>query len=619
MLRLSTPLASAILAASLLANFAPASAQDIDNILVTASRLPDTTLQPDYILDRQEIDLLSPPNVTALLRAIPHLYVYENGNPGGLAFASVRGGDPNFLLVLIDGVAVNDPTNSRGGGFDFNQLNPGIIERVEVYRGGISSVHGGEALSGVIHFFTRKLEGLSVSSALGNAGQRQLSAAAGKSLAQGVDVLAMVSRNEAEPSSAQRMSNDQALLKLTGEVGSFASRISLSASRQSNRGFPEDSGGDLSTLGLTESRDSEQQILGALFSYTPDESLVLSLQGAWANHEEDVQSPGIAPGVLQGIPPTDITSRYRQSTIDVNARKQFSQALGAVAGATLRTARGANDGFVDFGFPLPVDYRLEQETRSTYVEGELSGDVWALTLGARYDEADGFDGEASIRASANYAPYEGLTLTADYSEGFKLPSFFALAQPLVGNPDLMPEYSKSYSLRANLRLSQAMLVNLSAYDVEYTNLVDFDPEAFTNINRGEVNARGAELDFRWEPSQTLTLSGAASYLDSDTPSTETALRRRPQWMGQLQLVRNVAPFEMFVAVRYRGSSLDSSVLTGLVPLDAYSSLDAGVRRSFRPDVSVYLNAENLLNEDRQDAIGFNSDRRLLRVGIDLHF
>ncbi len=63
----------------------------------------------------------------------------------------IRSADPNFTLVLIDGVKVNDPNNSRGGLFDLSTLSPDNVERIEIATGPLSSMYGSDALDGVIH------------------------------------------------------------------------------------------------------------------------------------------------------------------------------------------------------------------------------------------------------------------------------------------------------------------------------------------------------------------------------------------------------------------------------------------------------------------------------------
>jgi outer membrane cobalamin receptor len=42
------------------------------------------------------------------------------GSRGGISSVYIRGGDPNFTLVMIDGIQINDPTNPRGGSVDLS-------------------------------------------------------------------------------------------------------------------------------------------------------------------------------------------------------------------------------------------------------------------------------------------------------------------------------------------------------------------------------------------------------------------------------------------------------------------------------------------------------------------
>ena len=78
------------------------------------------------------------------------------GGRGGTGSLYLRGADPNYTLVLVDGVRVNDPTNARGGSFDFSTFDVADVERVEIARGPYSAVYGGDALAGVINIITRR-------------------------------------------------------------------------------------------------------------------------------------------------------------------------------------------------------------------------------------------------------------------------------------------------------------------------------------------------------------------------------------------------------------------------------------------------------------------------------
>ena len=108
-------------------------------------------------LDAEQIARLNAPDVATLLRSMPGIDAATQGAGGGLVYVSIRGGDPNFTVVLIDGVQVDDPTNSEGGGFDFSGLDPLMVERIEVFYGSFSAVFGSSALGGVISITTRGL------------------------------------------------------------------------------------------------------------------------------------------------------------------------------------------------------------------------------------------------------------------------------------------------------------------------------------------------------------------------------------------------------------------------------------------------------------------------------
>ena len=97
----------------------------------------------------------SPRKLADLLRRVAGVHVDQVGGRGGTGSLYMRGADPNYTLVLVDGVRVNDPTNARGGSFDFSALDIADVERVEIARGPYSAVYGGDALAGVINIVTR--------------------------------------------------------------------------------------------------------------------------------------------------------------------------------------------------------------------------------------------------------------------------------------------------------------------------------------------------------------------------------------------------------------------------------------------------------------------------------
>ena len=98
----------------------------LEPVIVTATVAPTPlgrTTAPVTVISREQIAAQQATGVTELLRQVPGVHIDQAGARGGISSVYVRGSDPNFTVVLIDGVKVNDPTNSRGGSFDFSTLS----------------------------------------------------------------------------------------------------------------------------------------------------------------------------------------------------------------------------------------------------------------------------------------------------------------------------------------------------------------------------------------------------------------------------------------------------------------------------------------------------------------
>ncbi len=124
---------------------------------------PDSWIRADRtemvtIITREQIEAQRTASVTEVLRMIPGLHIVESGARGGVTSLHMRGGEANYTAVLIDGVQVNDPTNARGGSFDFALLGTENIERIEVMHGPLSAGWPSSAISGAINIVTRRGE-----------------------------------------------------------------------------------------------------------------------------------------------------------------------------------------------------------------------------------------------------------------------------------------------------------------------------------------------------------------------------------------------------------------------------------------------------------------------------
>lgn len=114
--------------------------------IVVSSRIGPVD-QHVVVVDKETIDANL--HGVDVLRSLPGLALSTAGNRGSLAQARLRGAEANHLLVLIDGVAVNNP--ATGAEFDFGTLDTAGIRRAELLAGPQSAVWGSDALAGVLY------------------------------------------------------------------------------------------------------------------------------------------------------------------------------------------------------------------------------------------------------------------------------------------------------------------------------------------------------------------------------------------------------------------------------------------------------------------------------------
>lgn len=592
------------------------SAQEIESFQVTGSRLNAESVIGEAVINRAQIDALNPASTTDLIAAIPHVLLSENGKAGGQSFVTIRGGESNFTLIMIDGVAVNDPTNSRGGGFDFNLLSPDAIERVEVYKGGVSAIYGGEALSGVIHIITRDTTGITARIEAGDENQRNGSLTLSGDISDSFSGLLSVTSRNHDVSDVQNYENNQVWAKLSSNTDAAQHSLTVSYSDQDSAAFAEDSGGELFALpAVAEKKTSEQWLVALNGAYELAETLNLNAQISWHRHESGSINPGIAPGAFNGVPPSEIDTAYKKQEAEVYVSWAANQTLELVAGIEGFKATGSNDGFLDFGFPLPAGFTLEQESYGAFAEGSADFDALTVNVGLRFDDAKGFSSETSLRTHLRYAVSEKTEVFGGYNEGYKLPSFFALAHPLIGNPNLKPERADSYEVGVRTAFTKVQNLEFTVYRNEFSDLVDFDPETFSSVNRSEVLAEGVELLTQVSLTSWLTMQLDVNYQDTEIKGVDAELRRRPEWFGGATLQADFKPVDVTLRIESRDSFTDSSIPTGVVTLGGYTTANLSAQWQVSENLDLTFNVENLLEKSYQQSTGFVIDDANVRAGL----
>jgi iron complex outermembrane receptor protein/vitamin B12 transporter len=603
---------------------ADAGKQELEEFVITGTLARGDSLSEQAIakwrMDAEAIQLQNPVTVVDILRQAPGVVVTQQGGAGGLSYVSIRGGDPNFSKVLLDGVVVDNPTNSRGGGFDFASLDPLLVEDVQVYYGAYSSLYGSNGLSGLVSIETRPVPEKSravLRLERGTDGQHsEMVSASGRVGSVGA-MISLSDRKAPDYGSASRLERQQFNFKLDYDgleradiaIGGFYADANA-------RAFPEDSGGErLAVIREPEQRDLTQSNIYGRAEIDLTERWRTRLLAANTVHEEISRNPGIAPGVLDGVPPLASDTEYKTTQLEWSntvSLVEDSTVLGL--GASLFREDADNESVVDFGVPIDAGFNLERDTRSLYAEVQTGVGSLDILAGHRWDDADDIS-ERSLRTVISYPLAHGTRLTYTQAEGFKLPSIFALMHPLVGNAELQPEKSLTRELRWDQVIAQGETrFSLSLYRNEYEDLVDFDPELFTNVNRSNVVVEGLQGHFVTRLDETLELRLNLGYQDPEVGEEGVKLRRRPDWQGGATMIwRPLKELTGRLSHQRQSAFFDSSIPTGMIELGGIERTDLSVEWQWTKSSTLGLAVDNVFDEGFEEAVGFTNPGRQVRL------
>ena len=615
-----------ILFMSLLASASEAGpSSEIEDVLVTGTFAPQLALTSSVsVLDSKEIEALNKTTVADLLKTMPGLLVEKQGGPGGLTAVSIRGGESNFTLVLVDGVAVNDPTNFRGGGFDFANLNPNMVDRIEVVRGAQSAIYGSDALAGVINIITRRPQEGHQQQVYVEGGQDDYSDVGASALGSFGDfnyTLEVASRDDGEPTPGSTRDSDSANLRL-GWQPTSTQELSISYRYlDGNRSsYPEQSGGpEYALYDALDNSDYTQKILAMGWGAQLSSLWRSTVMANRFEQEERYRSPGIPP--YFEVPPNGADTDFTRDQIRWINTLQLAPGYEANIGAEYRHEDGKSEGYVEFfGDRMPSDFELDRDTRSVFADVSATS-LADLLLHAslRYDDPEEFESESSGQLGAKYEIGSGVTLAANWGEAYKLPSFFALGHALVGNPDLLPEKGESWDIGASWVAHDTLVLGATWFENDFRDLVDFDDETFRNVNRKSIETSGVELQAQWQPLPALSLRGQGTYTDIDVKNENTVLTGRPQWTASLVAQwRILQHWDTALDYLYAGEQWSASRHTGELvtgKLGDYHRVDWVLRWQLAQAWQVQLSVDNVFDEEYETAVGFNAADREFRIGV----
>lgn len=130
---------------------------ELPETVVRAPRSDSTVTTTDAkvtVISGEELLKTGESSLPRALGEATGVWIQETNMGGGAPV--VRGLLGNQILVIVDGVRLNDSTTRIGPNQSLNTIDPQIIDRVEVVRGPTSVLYGSDAIGGAIIIWTKR-------------------------------------------------------------------------------------------------------------------------------------------------------------------------------------------------------------------------------------------------------------------------------------------------------------------------------------------------------------------------------------------------------------------------------------------------------------------------------
>lgn len=621
----------------------------LEPVVVTATRTP----APQHavpaavtVLDGRELERRGVRTVSDALRDVAGLDVVQGGAYGGVTSLFVRGGESDYVKVLIDGVPVNDP----GGSIDLADLTTDNVERLEIVRGPASVLYGSDAVSGVVQIFTRRGTGATRGDLTLRAGSYTSVDALG-GVAGGTDAVAYAasasrSRTDGiyEFNSAYTNTVWSGMLSATPDARTEAKLVVRYGA--SDYHFPTNSAGDVEDANAFQRRNRTVASLevGRYFTSALEARATLGLNQFDGGIDDRPDSAGDTLGYFAY---NSVQTMLRRSA-DVRLSAYLAGGAILSVGATVewQRERSATASGSEFG-PSTSAFEAERTSRGLYAQWYATPlRALVVSLGGRVDDNSAFGTFWSYRGGVSYGLPTDTRVRVAVGKGFKEPTFFEnfADDPFArGNPDLLPERSQSWEVGVEQDLLDgAIRIGATYFDQRFRDLVQYtfappspsDPSFF---NVAAADARGVESEVAVELPLALRVSGAYTYLHTtvvdggfqggagEAFEVGARLLRRPTHAASLQATQRFGTRGSVTGtVRYVGARDDRDftaypaetvLLPSYVRVDVSGEVGMWRAPAGHPALTLTGRLENLLDAAYEEVLGYPAPGRTVTVGV----
>lgn len=610
----------------------PPTPNKVETITIAGTRNPITKPQiagSVTIIDDAQIRASGAIAMTDLLRTVAGVNVSQTGPMGSLTEVRLRGTESNHVMVLLDGVAINDV--GQGGLADFSHILLSNIARIEILRGPQSAIWGSNAIAGIISITTKRAHTDSLQGNVGLAlGDRETYQASVNASQQGKQIGFNVNASNYKTAgqNISRAGNEKDAYSNTSVSGGMNYRFNpynrLEASARI-LDYSADADGYNYNTGLVSDADIEAE----------GNQISLALNWHFAPTTNG-QKDGIYSQLLSLQYSKQATDNFTNDIFDRSSQGEklkvlwtnhfeFEQNKWLNIGLESTT-----EDFKQRG-PTAADGSNQEQSNDTYsfITDGLYGINKSLNISGsyRYDDNDDFDNASSYRVGATYAINNDWRVFLSQGKAIKNPTFTErfgyFPDTFLGNPTLKPE--QQTSIEAGFEGSfNDLNLQVSWFDASLDNEIlgfEFDVNSgqFTAKNATQESTRqGIEISLQGQFKQ-LSWQTQYGYLDASEGNSAELRRARHTGSASGTYTINMQ-HQVYLQADYSGTKLDRFFPPFPEPaqvllLDAYWLVSANYVYTHNNHLNANLRLSNVFNEKYEDVIGYSGDRSRALLSI----
>lgn len=618
--------------------FAQNSNIELDSVTVTATRSVQNQKETGRnitVIRGEQFDKLPVHSIDELLRYLPGIEIQQRGPEGSSSDIVIRGGTFQQVLVIIDGVKLNDPLT---GHFNtFIPIHPAEIDRIEILKGAASAIWGSEAVGGVVNIITKTFSGNSTRA--GNTVKGKV--ALGEYGLFNAATYFSVSRNKSTFSGGV-LSNNAKGQPLRGTNGFFhLTTVNLSFSQQ----LPKD--WVLHFRSASDFRKFNAQNFYTTFSSDTANEKVNS----WWNHLN------LEKKTMKGV--LNFDAAYKQ------LRDQFWFTPSATP----------NDNKTNV-FTTQLYYTASIKNKSSYTTGVqfsrkqiisndrgnhslLHGAVYTIlrhTLGSNVHLNESLRLDWDENYGAILVPQVNFAWTpskftfrasggrsfrdADFTERYNNYNKVLVTSGRIGNPDLKPEHSWNAEAGADYSFSYQLKISTTIFYRDHTNLIDYANTPYNEMPRKDnlspagtyalakniekVKTTGLELDMiyskKLNENSTVLVNGGFTWLQSknNDPAPSFYISSHAKYLLNFSALYSIHAFSFSVTGLYKKRDEQKSAAINAEITPSYFVLNAkGVYQFSKKFDKLFIEADNLFDKRYSDLLGAMMPGRWLSGGFEI--